>query len=124
MEKNMNIFSLLKTKEPLVFLKAIPGYLVAWIENRSTAPLRIKYAGSAEIELPIVFNSLQQGEEPDEFLTVSQLAQRYPAFSQGSIRWLVYQSKTNGFHKVVRKIGRKVILSLREFRKFLDANSQ
>lgn len=60
--------------------------------------------------------------EVDEYVTVAQLAQRYPAFSEGSIRWLIFNGETNGFNRVVRKVGRKVILNLREFRKFLEAN--
>lgn len=65
------------------------------------------------------FNS----QDEDEFVTVAQLAQRFPAFSQGSIRWLIFNMHTNGFDKVVRKIGRKVILNLTEFRKFLNTNA-
>ena len=59
----------------------------------------------------------------DEYLTVAQLAQKYPAFSQGSIRWLIFNAESNGFKKVVRKLGRKVILNLREFRKYLEEQS-
>lgn len=44
--------------------------------------------------------------EIDEYVTVAQLAQRFPAFSEGSIRWLIFNEKTNGFSKVVRRIGR------------------
>lgn len=60
----------------------------------------------------------------DEYVTVAQLAQRYPAFSEGSIRWLIFNADTNGFKKVVRKIGRKVILNLREFKIFLEEQAQ
>lgn len=62
--------------------------------------------------------------ESDEYVTVSQLAKRYPAFSEGSIRWLIFNSSTNGFNKVVRKIGRKVILNLHEFKKFIEDQVQ
>jgi hypothetical protein len=63
-------------------------------------------------------------DQADEYVTVAQLAQRYPAFSQGSIRWLIFNMETNGFNKVVRKIGRKVILNMREFKNFLDEQTQ
>lgn len=56
----------------------------------------------------------------DEYVTVAQLAQRYPAFSEGSIRWLIFNSSTNGFNKVVRKIGRKVIINLQDFREYIE----
>lgn len=56
----------------------------------------------------------------DEYLTVAQLSQRYPAFTQGSIRWLIFNSSTNGFNKVIRRIGRKVVLSLSAWKAFLE----
>lgn len=59
-------------------------------------------------------------KESDEYLTVAQLAQRYPSFTQGSIRWLIYNGDKNGFNKVVRRIGTKIILNLREFRRFIQ----
>lgn len=68
------------------------------------------------------FNSTND-QAADEYLTVAQMSQRYPAFSEGSIRWLIFNSKNNNFGKVVRKIGRKVILNLREFRIFLEEQS-
>lgn len=60
----------------------------------------------------------------DEYVTVAQLAQRYPAFSEGSIRWMIFNANTNGFHKVIRRIGRKVVLNLTNFKKFLEENTQ
>jgi hypothetical protein len=59
----------------------------------------------------------------DEYLTVSQLAERCPAFSQGSIRWLIFKN-TRGFNRVVRKIGRKTVLSLREFQCWVEDQKQ
>jgi hypothetical protein len=58
--------------------------------------------------------------EGDEYVTVSQLAKLYPAFSEGSIRWLIFNRNSNGFNRVVRKIGRKVVLNLRNFKKYIE----
>lgn len=60
----------------------------------------------------------------DEYLTVTQLAQRYPAFSEASLRWLIFNAEHNGFNRVVRKIGRKVILNLQEFKNFIEQQAQ
>ena len=58
------------------------------------------------------------------FYTVREMSMRYPAFSQGSFRWLIFNEHTNGFHKcVVRPQGiRKVLIDELEFLKWLKAN--
>lgn len=58
--------------------------------------------------------------QDDEYLTVDQLAQRYRAFSQGSIRWLLFKRESNGFNRCVRKIGRKVFISAKDFQAWLE----
>jgi hypothetical protein len=67
-----------------------------------------------------IIKMLESITQTDEYVTVAQLAQRYPAFSQGSIRWLIFNGERNGFNRVVRRLGRKVILNLSEFRKWLE----
>ena len=37
----------------------------------------------------------------------------YPSTS--SLRWLIFNEKTNGFHKCVRRIGRRVYIDRAEF---------
>lgn len=68
--------------------------------------------------------NLPSVEDSDEYLTVAQLSERYPAFTQGSIRWLIFNGKSNGFNKVVRKIGRKVVLKLSDFKKYIEEQTQ
>ena len=68
--------------------------------------------------------SMTEINETDEYVTVSQLAKHFPAFSEGSIRWLIFNSHINGFNKVVRKIGRKVILNMKEFKKFIEDHAK
>jgi len=34
--------------------------------------------------------------EPIEIHTVAQFAEKYPAFSQGSLRWMIFQRDSNG----------------------------
>lgn len=49
------------------------------------------------------------------YYTVKQLPVHYPAFTENSIRWLIFHEKTNGFHRCVRRIGRKVLIDACEF---------
>lgn len=58
----------------------------------------------------------------DEFLTISQLAQRFPAFSEGSIRWMRFND-INGFNQCVRKIGKKCVVSVRGFQRWIESNA-
>jgi hypothetical protein len=41
-------------------------------------------------------------------------------FSESSIRWLIFNEKTNGFSRCVRRIGRKVLIDLDEFEIWID----
>lgn len=54
------------------------------------------------------------------YLTVKQVPSRYPAFTEGSIRWLIFHEKTNGFYRCVRRIGRKVLIDLDQFESWID----
>ncbi len=56
----------------------------------------------------------------DRLLTPRQLAAAYPAFSIGSIRWLLFRRETNGLESAVRYAGRKLIVSEQRFLAWLD----
>ena len=43
-------------------------------------------------------------------LTVPQFALEHPAFSQSSLRHLIFDANTNGFHQVIKRIGRKILI--------------
>lgn len=58
-------------------------------------------------------------EVREEYLTFLQASQRFPAFSEGSLRWHRFNN-TDGFNQCVRKIGRKCVISLRAFVAWLD----
>ena len=44
------------------------------------------------------------------FLTVKQFAEKHHAFSENSLRWLIFNRATNGFDICFRKIGKKRVL--------------
>jgi len=49
------------------------------------------------------------------YFTVKQLPIHYPAFTENSIRWLIFHENANGFSRCVRRIGRKVLIDANEF---------
>jgi hypothetical protein len=57
--------------------------------------------------------------------SVKEMAMRYPAFPEGSLRWLIFNADKNGFDKCVfRPPGiRKVLIDELEFLKWLKSNS-
>lgn len=61
--------------------------------------------------------------EDDEYLTVAQLSKRYPVFTVGSIRHIMYKRHENGFNRCIRKIGKKVIISVKDFKVWLDSQT-
>lgn len=55
----------------------------------------------------------------NHYFTVKQLPIHYPAFTENSIRWLIFHEKTNGFYRCVRRIGRKVLIDANEFESWI-----
>ncbi len=51
----------------------------------------------------------QRSNKP-RLLTVSQFAVEHPAFSQSSLRHLIFDASINGFSKVIRRIGKRELL--------------
>ncbi|MFT7660031.1 MAG: hypothetical protein ACI89S_001143 [Gammaproteobacteria bacterium] len=52
--------------------------------------------------------------------TLPQTSQAYPAFTVASLRWLVFNEKTNGFSSCIRRIGRKVLIDFDSFEQWID----
>ncbi|MDR2013689.1 MAG: hypothetical protein LBQ20_11810 [Rhodanobacter sp.] len=50
-----------------------------------------------------------------QFLTVRQTAQKYPAFTEPSIRWLIFNRLSNGFSRCIVQIGRRTLIDESEF---------
>jgi len=64
-------------------------------------------------------SALPQGKR---YLTVSQTAQQYPAFTESALRWLRFGGYSNGFDSCVIKLGRKVLIDADLFEKWLDGH--
>lgn len=54
--------------------------------------------------------------------TVKNLPHKYPDanITESSVRWLLFNSKENGFASCVVRLGRKVLIDLDEFENWLN----
>lgn len=55
-----------------------------------------------------------------QFLTIKQAAITYPAFTESSFRWLLFNANQNGFKKCVRRIGRRVLIDVEIFEDWVN----
>jgi len=58
----------------------------------------------------------------DRFLTVRQWTEQYPWPPLGGVRHLVFNATHNGFDAVVRRVGRRVLLSENAMLAFIEKN--
>lgn len=56
-------------------------------------------------------------------LTVRQFAEKHPAFSEGSLRFIIFHARRNGFSQCIRRIGRKVLLNEAAVFRWIDARN-
>jgi hypothetical protein len=59
---------------------------------------------------PHVTINCEEGESIMSFSTVKQASQKFPAFSENSLRWIIFNSKLNGATSFIRKVGRKILI--------------
>ena len=52
--------------------------------------------------------------------SVRQHAEKHPAFTQGSLRNLIFNAKTNGFDAVLVRVGRKILIDEVQFFQWID----
>lgn len=59
--------------------------------------------------------------KPKRLASVKKTSEIYPdAFSESSIRFLIFNEEQNGFQRCVRRIGKKVLLDLEQFEAWID----
>lgn len=49
-------------------------------------------------------------QSESQFLTVPDTAAKFPAFTEGGLRWLLFNREQNGFARCVVRIGRRVLI--------------
>ncbi|HUX80377.1 MAG TPA: hypothetical protein VMW10_11650 [Alphaproteobacteria bacterium] len=59
----------------------------------------------------------------DDYVTIRQLTTRYPAFTEGGIRALIFRADHNGFNRCIRRIGRKILISKSAFSHWIEAQN-
>ena len=57
-------------------------------------------------------------------LTVPQFALEHPAFSQSSLRHLIFDANTNGFRQVIKRVGRKILIDETAFFHWIEEQQQ
>lgn len=59
-------------------------------------------------------------------LNVPQLSEKHPAFSQPSLRWLIFNAEKNGLAAsgALIRVGRRVLIDEESFLRWLDAHRQ
>lgn len=84
------------------------------IQHRNKQKLEINDVGQE------VLDGTQEIKEFQKYVTIKQLIKLEPAFKAGGIRSLIFNEKKNGFSSCIRRVGRKILIDLGEFKKFVD----
>jgi len=63
---------------------------------------------------------LKKSEEIDRLIPITKWGNYYDYPSVSSLRWMVFNEKTNGFHTVVRRVGSRVMLKEKAFFEWVE----
>lgn len=58
------------------------------------------------------------------YMTVKQVPERYPAFTEASIRWLIFHQAQNGFDTVIRKVGKRILIDEEAFIEWIEKGAR
>jgi hypothetical protein len=61
---------------------------------------------------------------PKSFLTLRQWLEKYRAIPEGGVRHLIFTNKDNFNGRVVKKLGRKILLDEQAFLSYIDEHSK
>jgi hypothetical protein len=67
---------------------------------------------------------MQEVTPKRHLLTVKQFTQSHPAFTEGGIRWLLFNRQENGLNCAVFKIGRRVLIDVDAFFAWIDRQNE
>ena len=59
--------------------------------------------------------------EIENVVSVRQLAEACPAFTEASVRWWIFNAETNGLNSALVRVGRRVLIDVPEFERWLEA---
>lgn len=60
----------------------------------------------------------------ENYFTVKQFAVKFPFVSQSSLRWMIFNAEKNGFSKVIKRIGAKILINANLFEDWLKEINQ
>ncbi|MCP4656882.1 MAG: DNA-binding protein [bacterium] len=52
--------------------------------------------------------------------TVKQVSRERPAFTEASLRWLIFNAEQNGLNRALVRIGRRLLIDLERFDQWLE----
>jgi hypothetical protein len=55
------------------------------------------------------------------YLTIKEFSRKYSAFTENSLRWLIFNRVTNGFNSCFRKVGKRVLIDEAAFFSQIDS---
>jgi hypothetical protein len=56
--------------------------------------------------------------------TVKQFTSLNPAFSEGGMRWMIFQAKTSGLESALVRIGRRVLIDVDAFFEWVKSQNR
>lgn len=59
----------------------------------------------------------------ENYFTVRQFAEKFQFTTQSGLRYYIFHSAKNGFDKVIKRIGTKVLINSNAFEKWLEENN-
>jgi hypothetical protein len=57
-------------------------------------------------------------------MTIRQTVEKYPFFTENSLRWHLFNRGTNGLAPAVMKIGKKILIDDEKFTTWIDSHGQ
>lgn len=58
----------------------------------------------------------------EDLMTIDQLCAEYPAFGEKTVRWWIYNGKTNGFEACLIRIGSRIYIDRIKFAAWLESH--
>lgn len=82
--------------------------------------IKLQVAASLEEKKAKALAPEQTDSSTPVYLTVRQFSQKHPWPNQNGLRALIYAADTNGFNRVIRRAGSRILIKEDEFFKWLD----
>lgn len=59
----------------------------------------------------------------ENLYSVKQFTEKFPFVTQSGLRYMIFHARKNGFDKVIRRIGSKVLINSIAFEEWLEENN-